>query len=105
ERDGWPPRLALALTLSTDEALTNVLLYAFAGREPAAAPPRIRLECERLADGVRVTLVDNGVAFDPTTIAEPEAMTSVEEASIGGHGLQLMRHYLRSLRYARVDDE
>ncbi|MEP9352953.1 ATP-binding protein [Xanthobacter sp. KR7-65] len=103
EREGWPDETRFALELSLEEALTNVVSYGFAGVDTA---PRIRIECYRLPDGrPMVRLIDNGVPFDPTTIAEPEVPDSLEEAKIGGHGVQLMRHFLESLAYAREGEE
>ncbi|GAA5237053.1 ATP-binding protein [Verticiella sediminum] len=105
ERDRWPARVAMGLTLSVDEALTNVVAYAFGQRDADSAPPRVRLSYVRLPAALRVTITDNGIAFDPTAVAPPTAMTSVEQANIGGHGVQLMRHYLSRIAYARQDGE
>lgn len=103
EEEGWPQAMRFGLELSVEEALTNVISYGFA---EVTHPPAIRVEVHRLPEGrVAVDLIDNGVAFDPTTLAEPEAVTSVEEARIGGHGVQLMRHFLESLSYRRDDGE
>lgn len=103
EKEGWPEATRFALELSLEEALTNVVSYGFQGTDAA---PRIRIECYRLPeDRVAVQLIDNGVPFDPTTIAEPEVPDSIEDAKIGGHGVQLMRHFLETLAYARVGEE
>lgn len=103
EKDAWPEDVRFALELSLEEALTNVVSYAFAG---VAAAPHIRIECYRLPDGrVAVRLIDNGAAFDPTTIPEPVVPDSLEDAKIGGHGVQLMRHFLETLAYAREGEE
>ncbi|SIL09541.1 Serine/threonine-protein kinase BtrW [Mycobacteroides abscessus subsp. abscessus] len=44
--------------------------------------------------------MDDGRAFDPTAIAPPPTVDSLEDATIGGHGMQLMRHYLDDVQYA-----
>ncbi|MFG1480234.1 ATP-binding protein [Xanthobacter sp. V4C-4] len=103
EREGWPGAMRFGLELSLEEALTNVISYGFSS---ATDDPAIRLEAHRLAAGrVALRLIDNGIPFDPTTIAEPEAVDSIEEARIGGHGVQLMRHFLESLAYRREGNE
>lgn len=103
EQEGWPDSMRFGLELSLEEALTNVVSYGFAGVERA---PAIRIEVRRLPAGrVAVQLIDNGVAFDPTTLAEPETPASIDEARIGGHGVQLIRHFLESLAYCREGDE
>ncbi len=102
ERDGWPARTLFALTLCADEALTNVIAYASA---PAgAAALQLRLECARTADSVWLRIADNGAVFDPTAQESPQLAPSLEDARVGGHGLRLMRHYLRALHYQRQGD-
>lgn len=103
DEQGWPDATRFALELSLEEALTNVVSYGFAGID---RPPRIRIECWRLPEGrVAVRLIDNGVPFDPTSIAEPVVPDSIEDARIGGHGVQLMRHFLETLDYNREGEE
>ncbi|MBB6310252.1 ATP-binding protein [Xanthobacter tagetidis] len=99
----WPQSTRFGLELSLEEALTNVISYGFAG---LAHDPDIRIECWRTPqDRIVVRIRDNGVAFDPTTIAAPDVPASIEEAKIGGHGVQLMRNFLESLSYERADGE
>ena len=102
QRDGWPARTLFALTLCADEALTNLISYASA---PAGgAPLQLRLECTRSCSGVRLSIEDNGAVFDPTAQASPALAASLDDARVGGHGLRLMRHYLRALHYQRQND-
>ena len=105
ERHGWPARVQFALTLSVDEALTNIVSYAFADAPSRPAAPYIRM-CHR-TDGqrVRIEIRDNGMAFDPTGLPPPAHAASIETADIGGHGVELMRHFLQDLSYARENGE
>ena len=50
-------------------------------------------------------IVDNGLAFDPISVGPPHVPNSIEDARVGGHGVQLMRHFLADLSYERVEDE
>ncbi|MGU3494990.1 ATP-binding protein [Xanthobacteraceae bacterium A53D] len=103
ERDGWTDRMRFGLDLSLEEALTNTISYGFEG---LAHAPRIRVDYFRLPEGaVAVRIVDNGIAFDPLNVPEPEVPDSVDDARIGGHGVQLMRHFLADMAYERRDDE
>ena len=43
ERHGWPARVQFALTVSVDEALTNIVCYGFADAPAMAAAPYIRM--------------------------------------------------------------
>src|SRR5690606_828367 len=79
-RHGWTPRLQFALTLGVDEALTNIISYAFPDAGPAASPPYIRLMHRADALGVHIDIHDNGVAFAPPELPPPPALSSIEEA-------------------------
>lgn len=106
ENEAWDGKLKFALMLSVDETLTNILMHGFSAAQNAAAPEHyIRLEHRHQGDEVEILVADNGMAFDPTDIPPPDAASSVESAKIGGHGVQLMRHYLKQLSYSRVGDE
>jgi len=105
ERHGWPARVQFALTVSVDEALTNIVCYGFADAPAMAAAPYIRMLYHRDEQGIHIDIRDNGVAFDPTTLPPPDHAKSIETADIGGHGVQLMRHFLQNLSYARENGE
>lgn len=99
ERQGWPAKALFALTLCADEALANIASHA---RAPLAGRPvRLWLACGPTPHGLALRIEDDGVAFDPTAQASPDLAASLDEAQIGGHGLRLMRHYLRQLLYHR----
>jgi anti-sigma regulatory factor (Ser/Thr protein kinase) len=101
ERRGWGPRTTFGLTLSLDEALTNVVSYAFG--QPAAAEPAITVSCRIEGEDIRLELRDNGQPYDPTAGDPPPLVACLDEARIGGHGVRLMLHYLDSLDYRRED--
>ena len=98
ERQAWPAKARLALVLCADEALANISAHA---RTPAGDAARLWLACGPTAGGWALCIEDDGTAFDPTAQELPALAASLEEARIGGHGLRLMRHYLRHLRYRR----
>lgn len=101
ERDAWPERTRFTLHLSIEEALVNVMSYGFVGRQAEDASIELSYA---LADGLaRLTLEDNGVPFDPTGLPEPEVPEDVASATVGGHGVQLMRHLLDEFSYCHVD--
>ena len=100
EQQGWPPRTTFGITLSLDEALTNVVSYAF---DPpgTAGTPAIRLDCRTTDTHIELVLRDNGRPYDPTAGDPPPLVACLDEAEFGGHGVRLMLHYLESLTYQR----
>lgn len=53
ERDGWSPKLSFGLSLSLDEALTNIVSYAF--DDPCSRPilPVSTWPAARMTNGYR----------------------------------------------------
>lgn len=98
EQQGWPPKALFALTLCADEALANVASHA---RRADGQSAQLWLACGPTPGGLALRIEDDGEAFDPTAQASPQLAASLDEAQIGGHGLRLMRHYLRHLLYRR----
>jgi anti-sigma regulatory factor (Ser/Thr protein kinase) len=101
EREGWPARAAFALTLCLDEALTNIVSYAF---DAPADAPAVALSCRRAGPEIQLELRDNGRPYDPTVAEPPALAASLDDAEIGGHGVRLMRHYLQDFAYRREGD-
>lgn len=101
ERDAWSPKALFALTLCADEALINTVSYA---QPPSGQALRIELALGRTDYGVALCITENGLAFDPTQQQSTELALSLDDAELGGHGLRLMRHYLHTFEYRRVDD-
>lgn len=98
EQAHWPHRARTSLLLCADEALANIALHA---RTPTGDPARIELFCGPTEHGIALRIEDDGAAFDPTVQASPALAASLEDADIGGHGLRLMRHFLRQMLYLR----
>src|ERR1700693_2025870 len=57
-----------AITLAVDEALANIIRHAYHNR----ADGLIELECREIADGLEITLLDNGDAPDKSKICARE---------------------------------
>lgn len=113
-REHWPSAVAFALTLSLDEALTNIVSYAFQTTDHAdgnhrtnddSTPRTIRLRCTLTSAQIRLEIIDNGQPYDPTQPITPPLATSLDAAHLGGHGLRLMRHYLSGMSYVRRDQK
>jgi anti-sigma regulatory factor (Ser/Thr protein kinase) len=65
---GWDESECRAITLALDEALANVIRHAYHNR----ADGLIELEFQESADGLEITLLDNGDAPDRSRICARE---------------------------------
>lgn len=101
EQQQWSPRMAFKLGLCLDEALTNIVMYAFQQAVPHDAQAHIEISVQD--DGALLTLhiTDNGAPFDPTQNEPPPLAATLDATQTGGHGLRLMRHYLQDIQYQR----
>ena len=93
------PSLAGKLRLAVEEAVVNVIEYAY----PAGRVGDI--EVRLLSDGrlLKVKILDSGIAFDPTTIAKADTTLAANERRTGGLGMLLVRELMSSVNYERID--
>ena len=81
--------------MALDEALSNVVRYAYAGR----APSDIELEFCFQRGIVTVTVVDSGPRFNPLDAALPQTDLPLEARTPGGLGLAFIRSLTDEARY------
>lgn len=95
-----PTGAAYHLNLVLDELVTNIISY---GYEAGAGEREIVIQLQREAEAIAVVVEDDGVAFDPLSVEEPDLDASVEERPIGGLGLHFLRTLMDDLCYRRED--
>ena len=96
---GLAPEAIDELELAVEEACTNVCRHAYGGH-----CGEIELTLERGEGGVEVVLRDWGAAFDPEVVRAPDLTAPLEERSLGGLGLYLMRQLMDRVEF-QFDEE
>lgn len=96
-----PPNLTMPICLALEEAVSNVMLYAY----PETTSGQVLVEADKTNNQVVFTITDSGIPFDPTEQQEPDITLSAEERPIGGLGIFLVRKIMDSIRYERKDDK
>jgi len=99
---GLGGELAFKLMLAIEEAVTNVVSYAFAEMPP---PHRIQLRLEIDDERCAAEVVDNGRPFDPSAAPPPDLTGSLEEREAGGLGIHLIRNMVDRVEYRREDGQ
>ena len=99
EREGIDFSLSLNLNLAMEEAVVNVMNYAY----PEGTVGLIDIDAEIEGDTISFTITDNGTPFDPTQADDPDITLDAEERSIGGLGIHLVRQLMDSEEYRRED--
>lgn len=92
---GLDERAVYAVEMSVDEACSNIIQYAYGGEGKGD----IHLHCQKLSDGLKITIIDQGNSFDPHSVAKPNLHGSLAERSEGGLGIFLMRKLMDEVNF------
>ena len=82
--------LASQLKLAVEEAVTNVIDYAY----PNGTEGKIDITIEADENHIRFILTDSGAEFDPTGVSKADTTLTVDERPIGGLGVFLVRNLI-----------
>ncbi|MDD5678593.1 MAG: ATP-binding protein [Kiritimatiellae bacterium] len=89
------------MMMALDEALTNVVLYAYTDDHRGT----VLIHMSRADNTLTAEIVDRGKPFDPTAHPTPDISLPIEQRPIGGLGIHLIRNLVTSLRYYRKEGE
>ena len=87
----------LSLNLVLEEALTNIILYAFEDQSQHS----IEINFQSEGDQLTISLIDDGLPYDPTLKEDPDVTLSAEERPIGGLGIFLIKKIMDNVEYER----
>jgi serine/threonine-protein kinase RsbW len=94
---GLDEALTYRVDLCLDEAVTNVIRFGY----DHGSPGIITVSLEVLNDGLRAIVADAGRMFDPVEHPAPAVPTVLQDVSVGGFGIPLMRSFADALEYRR----
>lgn len=94
---GFDARESNRIRLASEEALVNVINYAYPDKNGSVEITYDVDEGRRLV----VEIVDSGVAFNPLLAPEPDIESPPENRKIGGLGIYLVRSIMDDLSYRR----
>lgn len=99
EKIGLEDALARQMRLAVEEAVVNVMEYAYPIGEEG------EIEVCMTADGeyLKAIITDTGTPFDPTLKEGVDISLSAEERQIGGLGIHLLRALVDDVRYEYVN--
>ena len=101
EAAGMDMATTMQMNLAIEEAVVNVMNYAY----PSDTKGEVRIEAKSNDSYVEFVISDDGTPFNPTEVKEADTTLSVEERSIGGLGILLVRHYMDKVKYKYVDGQ
>jgi serine/threonine-protein kinase RsbW len=91
---GFSDKEIYSIQLAADEASSNIIEHAYAGKKG-----KIEIDCILLERGLKIVMHDRGKSFDPSSVPEPNVKADLSERKIGGLGMYLMRKLMDEVTY------
>ena len=101
EESGISQALAMSLNLALEEAVTNVILYAY----PEGTEGLVDIEAIIRKHQICFNITDSGQPFDPTQVAVVDTTLPLEERPIGGLGIHIVRSIMDEVFYKREGNQ
>jgi len=96
---GVPMDLTSKIELACEEAVVNIISYAFAQHEGG----EIEILCVRSPHRFEIIIKDSGPPFNPIeSTIDPQFGVDMEERTIGGLGIYLIRKLMDESAYQRI---
>ena len=99
EELGFDMEDTMGLNLALEEAVVNVMTYAY----PKGTLGTVQIDAEANDQRLKLVITDQGSPFDPTAKEDADITLSVEDRPIGGLGIFLVRQLMDSIYYERVN--
>ena len=91
--------LTYQLRLALEEAIVNVMDYAYPAGKTGDISVRVTSNGQRL----KCIITDHGIAFNPTEANMADTSLSAEDRPVGGLGILLVRNLMDSINYERTE--
>jgi len=88
----------MKVRLAVEEVCNNIVHHAYPEQKGS-----FRLISSSIGGSLVVVIEDEGIHFDPTKTDGPLLVDNVEERSIGGLGIYLIKSFVEEMRYEFVD--
>ena len=101
EQANLDPSVTMTLTLAIEEAVANIMKYAY----PEGEVGPIEINATINDGSLAFTIKDNGTPFDPTQVKKADITLSAEDREIGGLGIHLIRNIMDTVEYHHTSDQ
>lgn len=101
ETESWSSEWTFQVNLALEELAVNVMSYAYDDENSR----EIEITLSSDADTLTIEITDNGRPFDPLHDAPaPDLEAALDERTVGGLGLHLVRTLMDEVEYRREQD-
>lgn len=101
EQANLDPSVTMSLTLAIEEAVANIMKYAY----PEGEVGPIEINATINDGSLSFTIKDSGTPFDPTQVKKADITLSAEEREIGGLGIHLIRNIMDTVEYHHTTNQ
>jgi anti-sigma regulatory factor (Ser/Thr protein kinase) len=98
-----PAATSYAVQLCLEEAVSNIVRHGFPGRADMDQQT-IELALQRSGACAILTIQDGATPFDPTTVPSPARPRTLDDVTLGGQGIHLMRQFSQGMQYERLGE-
>ncbi len=95
------PGLAMNINLVLEEALSNIIFYAFKDNKKH----EIDISVSMHNKNITLKIEDSGIPFNPLEQQTPDITLPAEERPVGGLGIFLISQIMDEMNYARKGDQ
>ena len=97
---GFPAAAAKEIELAAEEALINIIHYAYPEKTG-----EVEIRYKKDDDtSLKLEIVDNGIPFDPLSLSDPDLTANVSDRKVGGLGVMFIREMTDDVHYRRDGD-
>lgn len=96
-RECWGDELCFQVDLVLEELAQNIISYGY----PEGRKGTINIAIDQDERALKIRIEDDGKAFDPLTLPEPDTVSQVNEREIGGLGVHFARVMTDKQSYCR----
>lgn len=84
-----------AIQTAVDEACSNIIDHAYGGESLGY----IQITVEKISDGIKITIQDDGRPFNPDEVPLPDMTTPLENLKERGLGVFIMRKLMDEVHF------
>ncbi|MFC2094196.1 SpoIIE family protein phosphatase [Bacteroidota bacterium] len=101
EENDLEQNLMFKINMVFDELINNIVTYGYSGD----TEHDIEINIEKNKSRLTITLIDDGVPFNPFRAEAPDTELSIDQRKIGGLGIHLVRNVMDKVSYHRRIDK
>lgn len=95
------PAMAMNINLVVEEAISNIIFYAFNDK----GKHKINISISVESNILKIKINDDGIPFNPLLQQQPDITLTAEERPVGGLGIFLISQIMDEMNYARQKNQ